>query len=51
MCVEVKALLIDASNKPTVPAMDNRWVKVHQVKTKGLEKSFRIVTYSHVNSE
>jgi len=36
---------------PTVPAMDNRWVKFFQEKPKVLEIFFRIVTLSHVNSE
>ena len=31
--------------------MKNRWVKVCQMKRKGLERSLRIVTLSHVNSE
>jgi hypothetical protein len=51
MCGEVKTLLIDASNRPTLTAMENRWVKFCQVKPKGLESSLRIVTLSHVNSE
>jgi len=51
MCGEVKTLLIDTPNRPTVPSMDNRRVKVWQVKPKGLGSSFRTVTLSHVNSE